>query len=285
MASSLPRRIAVSAVGIPTALGIVFVGGWLLVIALAVLGLLGVRELFLLAAARGARPLALPGYLAAVAAPVAVYALTGMDKVPPLWIAYGAVLWVILTVATALARRSPSQGPLAAVAITLFGAIYAGLLPAFAIVIRHGNVYAAPWAATALVFAPLVITLVCDTMAMAGGALFGGPKFAPVVSPNKTWAGTIAGTASAAVVAPLYGWLVLQHHGISLGVGRLILFGIVLSILGQFGDLAESLFKREAGVKDSGSVFPGHGGVLDRLDSLYWVLPAAAAMLTLYGAL
>jgi phosphatidate cytidylyltransferase len=226
-----------------------------------------------------------PGYLAAAAAPVALYVLTLSSDVRAIWIAYGAVLWLILVMATALARRSPAERPLAAVAITLFGAIYAGLLPAFVIAIRHGKVHPAPWAATWLVFTPLVITWVCDTMAMAGGVLVGGPKSAPVVSPNKTWAGTLAGSASAALVGPLYGWLVLQPQGISLGVVRLMVFGIVLSILGQCGDLAESLFKREAGVKDSGTIFPGHGGVLDRLDSLYWVLPAAAAMLTLYGAL
>ncbi len=285
MASSLPRRVAVSAIGIPTALGIVYLGGWFLVLALAVLGVLGVRELFRLAALRGGRPLAVPGYLGAAAAPVAVYALTVNGAVRPGWIAYAAALWVILVMAAALWRRPPSEGPLAAVAITLFGALYAGLLPAFAIAIRHGAVYAEPWAATWLVFAPLVVTWVCDTMAMAGGALIGGPKFAPVVSPHKTWAGTVAGTASAAVVGPLYGWLVLQPQGIALGALRLVVFGVVLAVLGQFGDLAESLFKREAGVKDSGTLFPGHGGVLDRLDSLYWVLPAAAAMLALYGAL
>ena len=285
MASSLPRRIAVSAIGVPTALGIVYLGGWFLVIALAALGVLGARELFQLAALRGVRPLAVPGYLAAAAAPVALYALTALSTVRAIWIAYAAILWLILVMATALARRSPSERPLAAVAITLFGAIYAGLFPAFAIAIRHGKVHATPWAATWLVFAPLVITWVCDTMAMAGGALVGGPKCAPVVSPNKTWAGAVAGSASAALVGPLYGWLVLQPQGISLGVVRLLVFGVVLSVLGQVGDLAESLFKREAGVKDSGTIFPGHGGVLDRLDSLYWVLPAAAAMLTLYGAL
>jgi phosphatidate cytidylyltransferase len=285
MASSLPRRIAVSAIGIPTAVGIVYLGSWLLVAALTVLGVVGTRELYHLAAARGVRPLALPGYLAAVAAPTAVYALTTMTGMRPLWVAYGGVLWIILTMATALAQRSPAGTPLAAVAITVFGTVYAGLLPAFAIVIRHGAVHTAAPAATALVFAPLVITWVCDSMAMAGGALVGGPKLAPVVSPNKTWAGFVAGVASAAVVGPLYGLLVLQPLGIDLGAVRLVAFGVALSVLGQCGDLAESLFKREAGVKDSGTFFPGHGGVLDRLDSLYWVLPAAALLLTIFGAL
>jgi phosphatidate cytidylyltransferase len=130
-----------------------------------------------------------------------------------------------------------------------------------------------------------VITWVCDSLAMAGGAVVGGRRLAPVVSPNKTWAGFVAGTASGALVGPLYGWLVLRPLGIAFSPGWLVVFGVVLAIVGQCGDLAESLFKREAGVKDSGTFFPGHGGVLDRLDSLYWVLPAAAMILTWLGAL
>ncbi|HET7039542.1 MAG TPA: phosphatidate cytidylyltransferase, partial [Gemmatimonadales bacterium] len=140
-------------------------------------------------------------------------------------------------------------------------------------------------AATALVFLPLIIVWACDSLAMAGGAVMGGPKFAPVVSPNKTWSGTITGSVAATVAGPLYGLAVLQPVGIELGWERLALLGLVLSALGQVGDLAESLFKREAGVKDSGGIFPGHGGVLDRLDSLYWALPAAAALLAAYRVL
>jgi phosphatidate cytidylyltransferase len=81
------------------------------------------------------------------------------------------------------------------------------------------------------------------------------------------------------------GVLFLLPQGITIGVARHALFGVVVASVGQVGDLAESLLKREAGAKDSGAVFPGHGGVLDRLDSLYWALPTGAAMLTLYGVL
>jgi phosphatidate cytidylyltransferase len=285
MASSLPRRIGVAAVGIPTALVVVYFGGWLLALVLAVLALLGVREVFGLAAARGIRPLRWLGYLAAGAAPALVYRLVVGSPVSAVWLGYGVVAWLILTMAAAVAWRAPAEGPLEAIAVTLFAPVYAGLLPAFILVIRHGHLHTAAWAATWLVFTPLVVTWVCDTMAMVGGALVGGPQFAPVLSPRKTWAGTVSGSLAAVVVAPLYGWLLLEPHGIHLGVARLVLLGLVLSVVGQVGDLAESLLKREAGVKDSGTIFPGHGGVLDRLDSLYWVLPAAAGLFTLFGVL
>ncbi|MDH3496598.1 MAG: phosphatidate cytidylyltransferase [Gemmatimonadota bacterium] len=285
MASSLPRRIAVAAVGIPTALGLVYVGGWILAAVLAVVGVLGTHELFRLARAKDVRPLGLLGYAAAALAPLALFGILNDRLLPPLWIGYAAIAWVIAIMAGAVFRRPPASGPLAAVAVTVFAPAYTGLLPSFLLVIRHGNAAASPWAATWLVFLPLVVTWVCDSMAMAGGALIGGPKFAPVVSPNKTWAGTVTGSVSAGLVAPVYGWLALRPHDLHPGVVQLVLLGILLSALGQVGDLAESLFKREAGVKDSGTVFPGHGGVLDRFDSLYWVLPGAAALLALYGIL
>ncbi|MDH3368365.1 MAG: phosphatidate cytidylyltransferase [Gemmatimonadota bacterium] len=138
-------------------------------------------------------------------------------------------------------------------------------------------------AGTAVVFLPLVVTWVGDSLAMFGGKWFGGPKLAPVLSPNKTWSGAVSGAVGAVVLAPLYGLLVLSPVGVNVPNWQLIVLGLALSIVGQSGDMAESLFKREAGVKDSGTFFPGHGGVLDRFDSLYWVLPATAVLLTLFG--
>jgi phosphatidate cytidylyltransferase len=263
-------------------MGLVWLGGWPLVGALAVLGVLGVEEVFRLAEARGTQPFHALGYAAAVAAPVAAYGLSGPAVVPPWAVLVGAVAWVFAVMTGAVLRRPPDQGPLGAVTVTVFAPLYAAVLPSFLIALRHGGGHER-LAATAIVFLPLVVVWVCDSLAMAGGAAFGGPKFAPVVSPKKTWAGTIIGTAAATIAAPLYGWLALRPLGIELGAARLAILGFALSVLGQVGDLAESLFKREAGVKDSGAVFPGHGGVLDRLDSLYWALPAAAALLAVYG--
>jgi phosphatidate cytidylyltransferase len=277
------RRVAVALVAIPTALGVVRLGGWLLVAALAVLAGLGTAELFRLAEARATRPFRGLGAIGAVAAPVAVYALL-LGRIEPRWLSFAAVGWVIGVMAAAVLRRAPDQGPMSATAVTVLGPLYAGALPAFLLLYRHGPV-TAPWAATWLVFLPLVTVWVCDSMAMAVGGLVGGPRFAPVVSPNKTWAGTIGGSLSAAVAAPVFGRLFLVPHDVIIGAPRLVLFGLVVASVGQVGDLAESLLKREAGVKDSGAVFPGHGGVLDRLDSLYWALPTGAAMLAAYGIL
>jgi phosphatidate cytidylyltransferase len=133
------------------------------------------------------------------------------------------------------------------------------------------------------VFFPLVVTWVCDTAAMFAGRAIGGPKLAPVVSPGKTRAGGVAGVIGALVVAPVFARFVFPPLGVAGSLAALLLIAAVLGVLGQVGDLAESLFKREAGVKDSSHLIPGHGGVLDRLDALYVVIPVTAALYRALG--
>ena len=118
---------------------------------------------------------------------------------------------------------------------------------------------------------------------IAAGNAFGGPKLAPVLSPNKTWAGAIGGFLAAVAAALLLGGWVLPRVGLSLDAGRLVLVGAAVGLVAQVGDVAESLFKREVQVKDSSTLIPGHGGVLDRLDSLYFVLPVSAGLFRLFG--
>jgi phosphatidate cytidylyltransferase len=134
-----------------------------------------------------------------------------------------------------------------------------------------------------LVLFPLALTWICDTAAMATGILMGGPKLAPVLSPNKTWAGTIGGFLGALIGSLLLGGWVLPRVGLHLAAAQLVIVGGVVGGVAQVGDVAESLLKREAGVKDSSALIPGHGGVLDRLDSLYFVIPVAAGLFKMYG--
>ena len=121
------------------------------------------------------------------------------------------------------------------------------------------------------VFWAMVVTWATDIFAYFAGRSIGGPKLAPKISPNKTWAGLVGGMAGAGVLGGLVAWL--------LGLPALFLFsGAPMGLLAQIGDLYESSMKRKAGVKDSGTILPGHGGVLDRLDGL---LPVAVATLLL----
>ncbi len=286
MSANLARRILVAAIAIPAVLGVVYVGEWVLVGTVAVLAVAGTAEVYRFAGTSGVRPLAGVGYVGAALLPAVAFATLpdGLGLSPLLAAALGAA-WLMAVMAAAAASRAPAEKPLAAVAITIFGVLYAAGLPSFLLVLRHGAPWPSAWAATWLVFLPLVLTWVCDSLAMAGGKLVGGPKLAPVLSPNKTWAGAISGSVGAVLLAPLYGALVLTPMGVSIPLWQLVIFGGVVSVAGQVGDVGESLFKREAGVKDSGTFFPGHGGVLDRLDSLYWVIPTAVLLFVAFQTL
>lgn len=284
MSRNLWQRIAFAAVAIPLALGVLWWGGWVLALCLALLGVLGTREVYDLARRQGIDALDGFGYAAAAAIPVATFWTKGSDRhwaEPALFI---GALWLLGVLVGAMVTRGPRDRPLAAVAVTVFGSLYASALLAFVIAIRHGVRSAAePRAYTWLVILPLALTWTCDTCAMAAGTALGGPKLAPVLSPNKTWAGAIGGTVGALAAAVAFGELILNRVGWQLGVWQLLGVGLLVGVVGQLGDVAESLFKREAGIKDSSSLIPGHGGVLDRLDSLYFVLPATAGLFKLYG--
>jgi phosphatidate cytidylyltransferase len=284
---NLARRVAFAAVAIPLALLIVWYGGLPLVGLLVLAAVLGAHELFGLAERQGVRPARALGLLGSAAvAPLAYVAVSAPDR---LWIAdlwpYLLMGWLLLVLAWALAARPSSERPLEAVAVTLLAVAYCGALPAFVLAIRHGHHPPRSWAGAWLVFYPLVVTWVCDTAAMFGGRAVGGPKLAPSVSPGKTRSGSVAGVLGALLVAPVFSTVVFPRVGVALGLGSLLVIAGVLGIVGQVGDLAESLFKRQAGVKDSSHLIPGHGGVLDRLDSLYFVVPVAAALYRFFGAI
>jgi phosphatidate cytidylyltransferase len=288
MDAELVRRIAFAAVAIPLVLLIVWYGGLPLAALLAAASAIGTAELFGLAERRGVRPARVLGAVSAAAiAPVAYLALTqpalraAADRVGLLL----AALWLVAVLTWVLAARAPTDRPLEAAAVTLLGVAYTGALPAFVVAIRHGQLPVRSWAGAWLVFYPLVVTWVCDSAAMFGGRTFGGPKLAPTVSPGKTRSGTVTGIVGALLVAPLFAGLVFPRVGVTLGFWPALAIAGVLSIVGQVGDLVESLFKREAGVKDSSHLIPGHGGVLDRLDSLYFVVPVAAAMYRAFGVI
>jgi phosphatidate cytidylyltransferase len=284
MDRNLAQRVGFAVVAIPLALAVVWVGGWLLVALVAVVAVLGTRELYGLARRTGVLPFDVLGLATAAAVPPLVY--LGVTRTQPglgAALPYAAALWMMLVLTVGLATRGPSERPLAAAATTLFGVGYAALLPAFLIDLRHAAHPGRSWAGAALVFYPLVVTWVCDTAAMFGGRTIGGPKLAPTVSPGKTRAGAVAGVVGALLVAPLFGTWVFPQAGVTAPLATLLMIAAVLSVVGQIGDLAESVFKREAGVKDSSALIPGHGGVLDRFDSLYFVVPVAAVLYRALG--
>ena len=121
----------------------------------------------------------------------------------------------------------------------------------------------------------LIMVIAADSGAYFGGRAIGGPKLAPRISPNKTCSGALCGIASSMLVSLFVGrWLGILVDGSSVAVFYAMLAGLIVSVLSIFGDLTESLLKRAHDVKDSGTLFPGHGGVLDRIDGLLFAAPA-----------
>jgi phosphatidate cytidylyltransferase len=286
MDANLVRRVRFAVLAIPVALLIVWYGGLALAFLLAVAAALGTRELFGLAERQQIRPARAIGLASAAAiAPIAYATIAAGDVravVAAAW-PYAVALWLIAVLTWGLMARAPAERPLSAVAITVFAVAYTGALPAFLVDVRHSGHGLRSWAGAWLVFFPLVVTWVCDTAAMFAGRAIGGPKLAPTVSPGKTRAGSVAGVIGGLLVAPLFATVIFPRVGVGAPLWQLTAIAAVLGVVGQIGDLAESLFKREAGVKDSSHLIPGHGGVLDRLDSLYFVVPVAAAMYRLFG--
>ncbi len=281
---NLVQRIAVSAVAIPLVIGVIWLGGWWLAATLALLGVLGAREIYDFGRRQGIEALERTGWLAAAAIPLLAYWAKGSETRWAEPALYLGAIWLMLTLAIAMARRGPTRRPLTSVSITLFGCLYASGMLAFLIAIRHASDAAIrPVAYVLLTLFPLVITWICDTAAMVVGTAVGGPQLAPVLSPKKTHAGAVGGTLGGVITALALGKFVLNREGWSFSAGQLLLFGLAVSIVGQVGDVAESLFKREAGLKDSSALIPGHGGVLDRLDSLYFVIPTAAGLYRMFG--
>jgi phosphatidate cytidylyltransferase len=242
---------------------------------------LGAREVFDFGARQGLRPLRFAGYAAALLVPVATLQWSGApQRWSWPWLLYGAALWLLLVMVWA-AARGPEARPLGSVAVTLFGVAYAAALPAFAIALRHRLGTGArdePLAGTLLLLFPLALTWIGDTAAMAGGKGIGGPKLAPTLSPGKTWAGALCGLAGTLLSAAAFAAWAFPRANITVAMVWALVMGAVISVAGQVGDVAESVFKRELGVKDSSALIPGHGGVLDRFDALYFVLPVTAVL-------
>jgi phosphatidate cytidylyltransferase len=286
MDANLVRRIGFAVIAIPLALGVVWYGGLPLAFVVALVAALAIKELFDLAARQGIRPARALGYVTAATLPPLTYATLVSADVRALltasW-AYLFAVWLVALLSWALLARLPAEKPLEAVSVTLLGVAYTSALPTFLIVIRHSQFAERSWSAAWLVFFPLVVTWVCDTVAMFGGRLLGGPKLAPTISPGKTRSGAMMGVLGGLAVAPIFWAGVFPRTGMDISLWHLVTIAGVLSVVGQAGDLAESLFKRQAGVKDSSQLIPGHGGVLDRFDSLYFVIPAAAAMYRVLG--
>jgi phosphatidate cytidylyltransferase len=249
-------RIAVTAVLLPVVLGLVWVGGWWLFGLAVVGGLLALHELY--GMARALRPIVIGGYAGLV------LTLLGAQLGGPEWLLLG----ILATLPAALLSffvSSARQSAVAGFSITLLGVAWVGGGLALLLLLRD-----LPVDGRLLLFTTMLTVFADDTAAFFVGRAIGRHRLAPAISPGKSWEGFVAGTL-AAVVVPFFA---LYEQDV-LTTGESLVLGLVIGLAATLGDLFESAVKRDLGVKDSGSLLAGHGGVLDRLDSLLWAGPAA----------
>jgi phosphatidate cytidylyltransferase len=274
--SELTRRIIFAVIAAPVSVAVVYFGDWILAIVLSVLAALGAWEFFRMARETGANPIEPAGIALAALLPIAVHA----ERLGVYTLSLTAVIAMILVLfASTIWLRGPSGKPLSSVAVTSFGILYAGLF-SYIYAVRYHDYAVGAAAGTALVFLPILLTWSTDVGAYAFGRTFGRKKLIPSVSPGKTVEGAVGGLGLTIVICLLYVRFVLMPYAqLGLTIQGAVLFAIVVSVAAQTGDLAESLLKREAGVKDSSRILPGHGGILDRFDSLLFVMPIAFLLL------
>ena len=245
---------------VPIALAVVAAGSWVYALGVALLVTLMALEWRHLSEARfGRRYGRLAGAITLVVGLLATtLAALGRPRDALVCILIGMTLAGLMAWARAAAAMWASIG------VALIG------LPAVALVWLRS----VPELGLGLLLWLLIVVWTTDTAAYAVGRRVGGPRLAPLISPGKTWSGLGGGVVGASLASAITLW--------ALGSERLLHaagLGAVFAVLAQLGDLAESALKRRAGVKDSGSLIPGHGGVLDRVDGFLLTAPALALLL------
>lgn len=275
--SEVTRRVLFALLGAPLTVALIFIGGWVFAAALGAVAAIGAWELVRMAKTSGSEPLEIPAIMLAAAIPLAVHAnYLGVFRVT---VTFGVLAFLAL-LATAIWARGVEGRPLVSFSVTLVCIIYPALV-SYMYPLRYHDYTVGALAGTMLVMFPIAVTWATDTGAYAFGRMLGRHKLIPAVSPAKTIEGAIGGL----VVAVLGTWIFAQFllkpfAQLTLSPIGLVTFAIAVGVFGQLGDLAESLLKRDAGVKDSSKLLPGHGGILDRFDSLLFVLPVAYLLLS-----
>ena len=262
-------RLVVVAAGLPLVLGSAYVGGWFLFALGLAAALVALHEVYRLA--RPLRPLVLAGFGGAIGT------LLGAQLGGPTEMMGGFLITFLLAFLFAAVSET-RQSTTVAVATTILGTAWIGIGLAFVLLVR--DLGQLEQDGRNAIFALLLTVFVTDSVAYLGGRAFGRHKMTPVVSPGKTWEGFVLGAAAGVLTS----FFTLYSSAIAPG-WRGVAFGGAVVVAATAGDLFESLVKRDLGVKDTGRVLLGHGGVLDRVDSLLFAAPAAYFALLALGKL
>jgi phosphatidate cytidylyltransferase len=262
--SSLARRLLAAAIFLPCFFIIARRGGIYYLILVDLIIMFGLYEFYMMMEAKGLRPYKWIGVLSGCALPWYLFFRQGV---------YSNVLLTLTFMAVMIAElvRRDKGHAVYHISVTIFGVLYVGWLGSHLMLLRElpiiaGLDYSAGYTFVIIVFA---LTWSYDTGAYTFGRLFGRHKLFPSISPGKTVEGAIGGTFLSIAGILIVRSLMDTH----LSLAEAIVLAIVASVIGQIGDLVESMIKRDAKIKDSASSIPGHGGTLDRFDSLLFTAP------------
>lgn len=274
------KRLAVVVFAIPLSVWLIYQGGLPLIVVIITLSSITIWEYYKLLEKKSAEPLITLGVIAHIFILSGMYysTVSGIYEVSFVTIAF----FTLLILSFGIWKKSESS--LLSSSATLSGILYITMSFGFLIYLReieHQGMFFYLFKSTKInAGAGLVMTIfisiwICDTVAYLSGMAFGRHKLIPSVSPKKTWEGAIGGFIGA--VLAFYFSAIWLAPGFN--VFHSIICGIIVGTIGQIGDLAESKLKRDAGVKDSSNIIPGHGGLLDRFDSILFVFPAICCYL------
>lgn len=265
-------RIIVSVIAIPLILFLAYTGKWFFTAFVFAISLIAYYEFAIFSRNKNANPNIIIGLLG--------IALVLINQYKPfLDLKFLITTWFLLLLLTELFRNNGSA--LLNVGLTSLGFLYFSLMGSSLISIREfypeiNDLYSR---GAFLIFSMLGTIWICDSAAFFFGTAMGKHKLFARVSPKKSWEGAIFGFVFAVLSMILFREIFVNF----LSFGSAIMIGIIIGTVGQLGDLVESLFKRDAGVKDSSNLIPGHGGIFDRFDSLFFSAPFVYYYLYYFG--
>ncbi|MGQ9729768.1 MAG: phosphatidate cytidylyltransferase [Candidatus Zipacnadales bacterium] len=278
----LKTKVITTLVGLPFLLLLLYLGGWVLFVPATVIMLIGLHEFYSAMRLRGIYPMEWGGWLCAIG----IMFVTQWFAHAPEWrsgLITACLAAAVLMGMIAQFWRTQGSSVIENSGATVFGVVYVALLFSFFLRLRTVELHESTDVplggfrdrAGALL---LVIIAVwsCDAAAQLVGRFFGRLRLWPTVSPHKTFEGSAAGLLTCVSATLVFGCF------LHLPPLQLLGLGLVLGVLGQFGDLCKSMIKRELGIKDFGNIIPGHGGVLDRFDSLLFTMPVAYGYFRLF---
>ena len=259
----LGPRVVVALFGAPLIIYLVLKGGWPFVILVAIINLVSQFEFYKLNELKGAWPCKILGAISTLLITLSFY-LFGIEKV---WVIFLVMFYIILHLELFRKKDSATLN----IATSAWGLFYPAFFFGFHILIRElPNSVDVKYSAGGKWILIMLITIwICDTAAYFIGSMFGKHKLYERISPHKTIEGSIAGFIFALITAYIFHLMVIK----SLSLLDCMAIGVIAGIFSQVGDLVESTFKRDAGVKDTSSILPGHGGFLDRFDAPLFVAP------------